>query len=247
MSLQVAVDLGKTRCRVRIIDAGRALSEVHGAGTPGLAEPGGVAAAVETVSATFARALRAGDATPTVIGSVAIGAAGTAPAPPALAHRRQPACDTAAFSPDVVGCAVAGDGALMLIERRDLPHEPAVLRLRSGPEVLAGSTRLKAGTSQKIAPEHLVHERNDPNRQVVRRQNGRHGRFQRKTAQPSAANSERGDQRRREEAIRLLEECAWHPKVALVMILAGVDAGTARTRLDFPGGRVREALGGTED
>jgi N-acetylmuramic acid 6-phosphate etherase len=40
---------------------------------------------------------------------------------------------------------------------------------------------------------------------------------------------------------------AGNPKVAIVSLLAGVDADDARARLDAAGGVVREAVGGTAD
>ena len=39
-----------------------------------------------------------------------------------------------------------------------------------------------------------------------------------------------------------LDAAGWHTKTALVSVLAGVDAETARSRLDAHGGRVRDAI-----
>jgi N-acetylmuramic acid 6-phosphate etherase len=120
-------------------------------------------------------------------------------------------------------------------------HELAVV---VGPEILAGSTRLKAGTAQKLVLNMLstismirlgktfgnlmvdVDASNEKLRsrvlRVVREATG---------AEP-------------EEVERALAETGGDAKAAIVSLLAGVDAETAGERLRAAGGDVRAALGG---
>ncbi len=65
----LAVDLGKTSSRVAIVADGQVLHSARAAGTPGLAQPGGLAAAL-AVTVRLARELT------TTVGAVGIGAAG---------------------------------------------------------------------------------------------------------------------------------------------------------------------------
>ncbi|MDQ3095340.1 MAG: ATPase, partial [Actinomycetota bacterium] len=81
MSLLVGVDLGKTECRVGLLVGGRPQPVVHGVGAPGLAEPGGAAAAVEAVVATVTRALHLLGRGATAMEVVCVGAAGAEAAP----------------------------------------------------------------------------------------------------------------------------------------------------------------------
>jgi N-acetylmuramic acid 6-phosphate etherase len=118
-------------------------------------------------------------------------------------------------------------------------HEIAVV---VGPEFLAGSTRLKAGTAQKLVLNTIstvamirlgktygdlmvdVHATNEKLRERVRRI------VRQATGAPE------------DEADRALEEAQGSAKVAIVSLLAGVDAETARARLDEAGGSIREAV-----
>jgi N-acetylmuramic acid 6-phosphate etherase len=120
-------------------------------------------------------------------------------------------------------------------------HEIAVV---VGPEFLAGSTRLKAGTAQKLVLNTIstvsmirlgktygdlmvdVHATNEKLRERVRR-----------IVRQATGGSE-------EEADRALADAAGDGKVAIVALLAGVDAETARTRLAQAGGNVRRAVSG---
>jgi N-acetylmuramic acid 6-phosphate etherase len=112
-----------------------------------------------------------------------------------------------------------------------------------GPEVLTGSTRLRAGTAQKLVLNMIstatmvklgkvygnlmvdVQPTNQKLRQravrIVREITG-------------VAD---------EEARGLLDAAGWQVKTAVVMGLAGVDVAEATRRLAESGGRVREAVG----
>jgi N-acetylmuramic acid 6-phosphate etherase len=118
-------------------------------------------------------------------------------------------------------------------------HEIAVV---VGPEFLAGSTRLKAGTAQKLVLNTIstvsmirlgktygdlmvdVHATNEKLRERVRR-----------IVRQATGASE-------DEADRALEEAEGSAKVAIVSLLAGIDAEAARTRLDEAGGSIRGAV-----
>jgi N-acetylmuramic acid 6-phosphate etherase len=118
-------------------------------------------------------------------------------------------------------------------------HEIAVV---VGPEFLAGSTRLKAGTAQKLVLNTIstvamirlgktygdlmvdVDATNEKLRERVRRI------VRQATGAPE------------DEADRALEEAQGSAKVAIVSLLAGIDADAARARLDAAGGSIRSAV-----
>lgn len=113
-----------------------------------------------------------------------------------------------------------------------------------GPEVIAGSTRLKAGTAQKLVLNTIstvtmirlgrtygglmvgVAPGNEKLRERARRN----------VVLASGASEERVDE--------ALEAAAGDARVALVSLLAGVDADAARSRLEASEGSVRKAAGG---
>lgn len=111
-----------------------------------------------------------------------------------------------------------------------------------GPEVIAGSTRLKAGTAQKLVLNTL-------STTVMVRLGKTFGNLM-VDVQPT------NDKLRRraativatatgcplDEARRLLEAAGYEAKTAIVMALTGVDAGEARRRLAAHGGHVRAAV-----
>jgi N-acetylmuramic acid 6-phosphate etherase len=117
-------------------------------------------------------------------------------------------------------------------------HEVAVV---VGPEVIAGSTRLKAGTAQKLVLNTIstvtmirlgrtygglmvsVAPGNDKLRRRARRN----------VVVASGASEEQVDE--------ALAAAAGDAKVALVTLLAGVDADAARARLEAADGSVRKA------
>ncbi len=116
------------------------------------------------------------------------------------------------------------------------------LVLDTGPEVISGSTRLKAGTAQKIALNafsssvmvrlHKVHgnlmvDLRATNAKLVRR-------ALRLTMTATGADTAR--------AQAALDASGARVKVAIVMLLAGVDATEAERRLDAAHGSVRAAL-----
>ena len=118
-------------------------------------------------------------------------------------------------------------------------HEIAVV---VGPEFLAGSTRLKAGTAQKLVLNTIstvsmirlgktygdlmvdVHATNEKLRERVRR-----------IVRQATGASE-------DEADRALEAADGSAKVAIVSLLAGLDAEAARARLAEAGGSIRSAV-----
>jgi N-acetylmuramic acid 6-phosphate etherase len=117
-------------------------------------------------------------------------------------------------------------------------HQVAVV---VGPEVLAGSTRLKAGTAQKLVLNTIS--------TVTMIRLGR-------TYGGLMVNVEPGNEKLRERARRnvalasgapeelvdkALQAAAGDARVALVSLLAGVDASDARSRLEASDGSVRKA------
>jgi N-acetylmuramic acid 6-phosphate etherase len=111
-----------------------------------------------------------------------------------------------------------------------------------GPELIAGSTRLKAGTAQKLVLnmistismirlgktfDNLMVDVNAANEKL-------RARVLRIVMTATGAPHERA-----EEALAAADGSA---KVAIVMLLAGIDAAAARTRLASAGGNIRSAL-----
>ena len=152
-------------------------------------------------------------------------------------------------TPYVIGAveAAAAAGALTgaVVSAPDSPlaalvdHEIAVV---VGPEFLAGSTRLKSGTAQKLVLNTIstvsmvrtgktfgnlmvdVRATNDKLRARVRRI------VELATGAPP------------DDVEAALERAGGEAKVAIVSLLAEVDADTARSRLDAADGRIRAAL-----
>ncbi|CAN5247753.1 N-acetylmuramic acid 6-phosphate etherase [soil metagenome] len=122
----------------------------------------------------------------------------------------------------------------------DIPIHPIV-----GPEVIAGSTRLKAGTAQKLVLDMLttglmvrlgyVHA----NLMVgVQGTNAKlRDRAQRIVAQVSGRSDAAVEQ--------ALAESGWSARVAIVMLARGVDAAESRRLLE--GGRLSDLIGGSSD
>ncbi|MDR7486537.1 MAG: N-acetylmuramic acid 6-phosphate etherase [Armatimonadota bacterium] len=138
------------------------------------------------------------------------------------------------------GCVIVGlsnvPGSL-LAEAADVAITPVV-----GPEVLTGSTRMKAGTSQKLVLNmlstaamvrlgkvysNLMVDLSPRNRKLV-------ARAQRIVAEATGLNLETSS--------RLLEQSGGRAKVAIVMGLAGVGREEAERLLACAGGLVREAV-----
>ncbi|GAA1834271.1 N-acetylmuramic acid 6-phosphate etherase [Microlunatus capsulatus] len=114
----------------------------------------------------------------------------------------------------------------------------------TGPEALTGSTRLKAGTAQKMVCnmlstaamvrtgkvyKNLMVDVRPTNAKLVDR------------ARRIVAGAAGVDEGRADAALRAADG---HAKTAVVMLLAGCDAPAARDRLAAHGGRVREAVAG---
>ncbi|NNF43602.1 MAG: N-acetylmuramic acid 6-phosphate etherase [Phycisphaerales bacterium] len=127
--------------------------------------------------------------------------------------------------------------------RVDVDH---IIVLDTGPEILTGSTRLKAGTATKLALNTLS--------TVVFTQLG-------KVCGNLMVDLRATNEKLRDRAIRILREfcpeldrpeaatrldaAGGHLKVAIVMTRCGVSVNEARRRLDIAGERLREAVDGT--
>jgi N-acetylmuramic acid 6-phosphate etherase len=116
------------------------------------------------------------------------------------------------------------------------------IEVSPGPECLTGSTRLKAGTCQKLilnmistaamvscgkAYQNLMVDVDPCNEKLVIRA--------RKIVMEATGCPEA-------EAAEALLQAGNHPKTAITMILAGYDAQEAKVRLEKAGGFVREAI-----
>ena len=120
--------------------------------------------------------------------------------------------------------------------------EHAVVAL-VGPEVIAGSTRMKAGTAQKlvlntistIAMVRLGRTYGNLMVDVVASNTKLRIRARRAVALAAGVSDE--------QAATALDAAGGEAKVAIVALLAHVDAQSARDRLITAGGSVREALG----
>jgi N-acetylmuramic acid 6-phosphate etherase len=117
-----------------------------------------------------------------------------------------------------------------------------VIELLTGPEVLAGSTRLTAGTAQKVVLNALstsamiaLGRAYGPRMVDVRVTNAKVRRRAVRIVRDAAGVDE-------ETATAALAAAGGHAKTAIVALLAGVDAAEATVRLDRAGGRVRDAL-----
>lgn len=121
-------------------------------------------------------------------------------------------------------------------------HADVAIEVDNGPEVLTGSTRLKAGTSQKLILNmistasmvqvgkvygNLMVDVKPTNEKLVAR------------SQRIIAEATGCDEATAREAF---EAADGHAKTAIVMILAGVPAADAHSRLDAAGGFVRDAI-----
>lgn len=111
-----------------------------------------------------------------------------------------------------------------------------------GPEVVTGSTRMKSGTAQKMVLNmlstgamiklgkvygNLMVDVKPSNEKLIRRC---------VTIVCAAAECTE------EEAVAALEQCGYHPKPAIIMVLRGVDAETANRLLNAASGRIAKVL-----
>src|SRR5271166_3055499 len=120
-----------------------------------------------------------------------------------------------------------------------------VIELLTGPEVLAGSTRLTAGTAQKVVLNALstsvmiaLGKAYGPRMVDMRATNAKLRRRAVRIVRDAAGVDE-------DAATAALAAAGGHAKTAIVAVLAGVDAAEAAVRLDRARGRVRDALGST--
>ena len=120
-----------------------------------------------------------------------------------------------------------------------------VIELLTGPEVLAGSTRLTAGTAQKVVLNALstsvmiaLGNAYGPRMVDVRPTSAKLRRRAVRIVRDAAGVDE-------EAAAAALAAAGGHAKTAIVALLAGIDAAEAAVRLDRARGRVRDALGET--
>ncbi|WP_436405340.1 N-acetylmuramic acid 6-phosphate etherase [Mycobacterium asiaticum] len=117
-----------------------------------------------------------------------------------------------------------------------------VIELLTGPEVLAGSTRLTAGTVQKIVLNAIstsvmvaLGKVYGPRMVDVRATNVKLRRRTMRIVRDAAGVDE-------QTAAAALAAADGHAKTAIVALLAGIDAEQAALRLDETNGRVREAV-----
>jgi len=126
-----------------------------------------------------------------------------------------------------------------------VPNEPpvdVVIRPLTGPEVLTGSTRLKAGTATKLVLNQIT--------TISMVQLGKC--YENLMVDLRATNQKLWDRGARiiamltgldrDSAMDLLRRAQGHVKVAIVMHKLGIDIDQARRRLDASGGFLRKAL-----
>lgn len=121
-------------------------------------------------------------------------------------------------------------------------HVDYPIEIDSGPEVLAGSTRLKSGTSQKlvlnmISTITMVRLGKTFGNLMVDLQ-VTNGKLRDRAIRiiESATGAPKG------EAEKALEESGFKVKIAILMILLDIDAQTAKSRLANSSDRIRQAL-----
>jgi len=133
--------------------------------------------------------------------------------------------------------------ALTAVEGSELArHADHDLAVVVGPEFVAGSTRLKAGTAQKLVLNTIstvamirLGKTYDGLMIDVRSSNEKLAARARRVVRLATGVSD-------DEAERALADADGSAKVAVVALLAGVDAGTARERLEQSGGHVAAAV-----
>jgi len=153
-------------------------------------------------------------------------------------------------TPYVLGAAAAAraSGALAVAVTNN-PAAPLVaaceraIVLDTGPEVISGSTRLKAGTAQKIALNTLssalmvrLHKVYGNLMVDLRATNAK---LERRALALTMRASGAGEP----QALAALAACGKRVKVAVVMLRAGLDAAEAERRLEAVEGSVQRALG----
>lgn len=154
-------------------------------------------------------------------------------------------------TPYVVGAVSharkAGAYTAAIVNNPDSPLAAAAedaVELATGPEVIAGSTRLAAGTAQKIALNTLstavmvrLGKTYGPYMVDVRATNAKLKRRALRIVRGITGADEAA-------AAAMLAAANGQVKTAVMALLAGCDAAEAQRRLDAHGGRVRDALAG---
>jgi N-acetylmuramic acid 6-phosphate etherase len=152
-------------------------------------------------------------------------------------------------TPYVIGaCGAAREAGALTIGLVNNPGAPLVaaaqlgIVLDTGPEVISGSTRLKAGTAQKIALNSFsssvmvrLHKTYGVLMVDLRATNAK----LRRRALALAMRASGADAARAQAA---LDACGARVKTAIVMLAAGIDAAAADARLATCDGDVRRAL-----
>jgi N-acetylmuramic acid 6-phosphate etherase len=116
-----------------------------------------------------------------------------------------------------------------------------------GPEVISGSTRMKAGTAQKLVLNTISTVtmvklgKTFGNLMVDVQPSNEKLRARARTAVAIATAASEDD------VADAIAAADGDTKVAIVSLLAGVDAETARSRLDAAGGVIRQAVGESAD
>lgn len=167
---------------------------------------------------------------------IAIAAGSTTPyALGALDFCKQPSRDASARPiTALIGCSDPG---------RTIDSADHMLILKTGPEVLTGSTRMKAGTATKLALNTIS--------TTLMVRSGRV--YQNLMVDLRATNDKLRDRAARivstltgldrTDAFSLLDKAAGSTKVAIVMHRLGVDADAAETRIKHANGHLAVALG----
>jgi len=152
-------------------------------------------------------------------------------------------------TPYVLGAIAAARAAgALTVGIANNPESPVAgeaeigITLATGPEVISGSTRLKAGTSQKIALNTLssavmvgLHKVYGNLMVDLRATNS-------KLRQRSVNLTMRASGASEDAARQMLESCSWRVKVAIVALKRGTDAAAADLLLARHAGSIRRAL-----
>jgi N-acetylmuramic acid 6-phosphate etherase len=145
---------------------------------------------------------------------------------------------------DLAAAAGARTGLLACAEPRPRPRCDHLIVLETGPELIAGSTRLKAGTATKIVLNTIT--------TIAFARLGKvYGNLMVDLRATNAKLADRAirilrelcPEVSREDAASALARAGGRLPVAIVMTAHGVDASDARALLDGHGGSLRAALG----
>ena len=116
--------------------------------------------------------------------------------------------------------------------------------LETGYEVISGSTRLKAGTAQKIAlntlSSALMVRLNKVYGNLMVDMKATNAKLRRRAVRLAMLATGAGEER----VVAMLEQCDYHVKVAIVAIAKDLTPEQAREQLEIAEGSVRAALGG---